>query len=69
MSYEHTAYHLLGFAWDAHAGPDRWHYIMIPLWFPPLLSALLLWLVWRKTRPKSSGKGFPVEVGEKTTKP
>ena len=41
---------------------------MVPLYFPTLLSALLLWLVWRKTRPKYNGKGFPVEVGDKQAK-
>jgi hypothetical protein len=35
--------------------------VLIPLWFPIFLSALLLWLVWRKTRPKYNGKGFPIE--------
>lgn len=34
--------------------------VTIPLWFPTLLSSGLLWLAWRKTRPKP--RGFPVEV-------
>ncbi len=42
-------------------GPD-YVGIFVPLWFPTILSAGCLWLVWRKTRPKYSGKGFPVEV-------
>jgi hypothetical protein len=33
----------------------------IPLWFPTLLSTLLLWFVWRKTRAKPAGGAFPVE--------
>jgi hypothetical protein len=41
---------------------------MIPLWLPTILSAGFLGLVWRKTRPKFSGKGFPVQVGAKPTK-
>ena len=40
----------------------------MPLWFPTTLSAGLLWLVWRKTRPKYTGKGFPVEPAAKPTK-
>jgi hypothetical protein len=28
-------------------------------------SATLLWLVWRKTRPKYNGKGFPIEPTSK----
>jgi hypothetical protein len=39
--------------------------LTVPLWFPTLLSSLLLWLVWRKTRPKYGGRGFPVEVAGK----
>jgi hypothetical protein len=41
-----------------------------PFWFPTLLSAVLFWLVWQKTRPKYNVSGFPVEVAEKgATKP
>lgn len=37
--------------------------MLIPLWFPTLLSALLLWFAWRKTRPKNDPKRcFTVEV-------
>jgi hypothetical protein len=32
-----------------------------PLWFLACLSGLLLWLAWRKTRPKVKGRAFPVE--------
>jgi hypothetical protein len=39
--------------------------IAIPMWFPTFLSAALLWLLWRKTRPKFNGKGFPVEPSAK----
>jgi hypothetical protein len=51
----------LGFAympWDIRG---EWN-ATVPLWFPTLLSALLLWFVWRKTRPAYNGRGFPVEV-------
>jgi hypothetical protein len=60
--YDATPYHLLGFAWQPRILPDDLQFVMIPLWFPTLLSALVLWLVWCKTRSKDSGKGFPVEV-------
>ena len=33
----------------------------IPFWFPSLLSAALLWFVWRQTR-LIEWRGFPVEV-------
>jgi hypothetical protein len=54
-------YQFVGFV--AHRGYDS--YIIIPLWFPTLLSAALLWLVWRKTRPNYNGRGFPVEPARK----
>jgi hypothetical protein len=67
--YENTAYHLLGFAWQSRTNPWEHRYMAIPLWFPTALFAGLLWLVWRKTRPKYNGKGFPVEIGEKAANP
>jgi hypothetical protein len=36
--------------------------VTVPLWFPTLLSALLLWFVWRKTGAKPIGGAFPVEI-------
>jgi len=33
-----------------------------PFWFPSLLFAVLLWFIWRQTRPKTEARGFPVEV-------
>jgi hypothetical protein len=50
--------HGLGFC---HFTTDRMYAVTIPLWFPTLLSAALLWLVWRKTKPRTMGQGFPVE--------
>lgn len=70
--YERNKYHFAGFAFNPSRGPLRssgWS-TLIPLWFPTLLFALLLWLVWRKTRPKYNGRGFPVEAaGKEATKP
>jgi hypothetical protein len=63
-------YHFIGFGF-LHF-PRSWE-LQFPLWFPTTLSAGCLWLVWRKSRPKYSGKGFPVEVGggggKEATKP
>jgi hypothetical protein len=52
---------VFGFASDTDTG--AWHdkEFFMPFWFPTLLSALLLRVLWRKTRPKYSGKSFPVE--------
>ena len=65
LRYEMSDHHLLGFAYQAVVEPAGVGYrssvgcVFIPLWFPTLLSTLLLWLVWRKTRPRTVG--FPVE--------
>jgi hypothetical protein len=57
-------HHFLGFSYDR--GPFDW-YVAIPVYFPTLLSALLLWFVWRKTRAKGTGVGFPIEPSAKAT--
>ncbi len=68
QEYPLTQYHWAGLAlWTGMVGPPdgKGCLVHIPLWFPTLLSALLLWLVWRKTRPKYNGRGFPVEAAGK----
>jgi hypothetical protein len=61
---------LLGFGYEAPPGAAPGWAVWIPMWFPTVLSALLLWLVWRKTRPAYNGRGFPVESpGKEATKP
>jgi hypothetical protein len=62
--YEGATYHFLGFGWRSGT-LTNYHLLMIPLWFPTLLSALLLALVWRKTRTKIIGRGYPVEPAPK----
>ena len=54
------AYGTMGPLWVGGAAVGWEAYV--PLYFPTLLSALLLWLVWRKTKTKYSGKAFPVET-------
>ena len=49
----------LGFT--VFAPGNRW-VIEVPFWFPTVLGALGLVWVWRKTRPRAEGRGFPVEV-------
>jgi hypothetical protein len=66
--YQHAFYHFIGFAYDPKKEALE-TMVLIPLWFPTLLFALLLWLVWRKTRGKGPGRGFPVEVGKKAEGP
>jgi len=47
------------------AAAERW-IAAIPFWFPILIFSVVLFLVWRKTRPKiKAGGAFPVEVVEK----
>jgi hypothetical protein len=64
--YQETDFRGLGFAYRGYesgslGGPTRVRQIWIPLWFPTLVSTLLLFLVWRKTRPKYHGNAFPIE--------
>jgi hypothetical protein len=44
---------------------DQWA-VAIPFYFPTTISAALLWLVWRKTRPAVKGRAFPVELEKPT---
>jgi hypothetical protein len=66
--YRDSPYHGLGFAFEPQFphGPAAigltGSFLFIPLWFPTLISAGLLWLVWRKTRKTYPGGGFPVEI-------
>jgi hypothetical protein len=39
------------------------HGIVVPIWFPTILFALLLWFLWRKSRARP--RGFPVVTLEK----
>ena len=40
----------------------QFRFVAVPFWLLTPLSAILLWLVWRKTRPKVKGRAFPVEL-------
>ena len=59
-AYKRAKHHLLGFAYRSSS--SRSWYLLVHMWFPTLLSALLLCFVWRKTRAKPIGGAFPVEV-------
>jgi hypothetical protein len=60
--YESVPHRFMGFGfmWVRSGGPGGWD-VFIPMYFPTLVSALLLWFVWRKTRAMPVGGGFPVE--------
>ena len=73
--HENARYHFMGFAFDraggqALGGLPGWPIwaVWVPLYFPTLLSALLLWFVWRKTRAKPIGGAFPVEPAKAEVK-
>jgi hypothetical protein len=50
-----------GFRYSDYLGITRSHDLVFPVWFPTLLLAALGGFVWRKTRYKGPGRGFPVE--------
>ena len=58
-----TDYRFLGFS------IIPWLFVSFPLWFPTLLSALLLWFIWRKTPAERNSRGFPVAPTAKANKP
>ena len=65
---KYMSYHFLGFAVMPYhdvrvlGRTFSWGEAMFPLWFPALLSGLLLWFVWRMTRPKiPMERAFPLE--------
>jgi len=62
-----TVHDLAGFSWrrGGEMGGGTSYHVWIPLWFPTLVSSLLLSFVWRKTRENTVGKAFPVEAGAK----
>lgn len=64
-------YYFGDLTWGFHCGPipawDPSYLISFPLWLPTLAMGMLCWLVWRRTPPKSSAKGFPVEMKNNTT--
>ena len=71
-AYQKTTHHFAGFVVDwPHLEPADHQFhpfwlLVIPLWAPTLLSALLLWFLWRKTKPKDVGRAFPVEIAATT---
>ena len=60
----HSTYHCVGFSWHR---PSWGMYASVPLWFPTLLSGGVFWFVWRKSRVKGIGSGFPIEPIAKVT--
>jgi hypothetical protein len=65
--YRQTQCHFMGFGYDPLIRIPGWgehRHLLLPLWFPTALSALLLWFVWCKTRRNPAAKGFPVEAVE-----
>ena len=54
---------------DKSPSPLLWG-VSIPYWFLVFISAVLLWLVWRKTRPKPDPRtAFPVELAKRSETP
>ena len=49
----------LGFAYKVE---PHLYTLVAPYWFLILVFSGVLWIVWRRTRPKPKGGAFPVEV-------
>jgi hypothetical protein len=61
--YFTAEYRFAGFSYSCDPGVFRSSFQMsIPLYFPTLLGAFLLWFVWRKTGVRSAGGAFPAET-------
>jgi hypothetical protein len=64
--YSRLDWRFAGFAAGRYPVPEGHRIVVVPLWCVVLPAAGLLWWVWRKTRPRFNGRGFPVEpVGGK----
>ena len=55
--FTYSKFRFLGFYFNN----GKAQFVSIPLWFTTILAAGLLWLVWRKTKPKPNGHAFPIE--------
>ena len=53
--------HFLGFAFDPLWDEVR-SFMILPMWYPTAISALILLFAWRRTRRRKLLKAFPVEV-------
>ena len=50
---------ILGFGYGSMPSS---HQVEVPYWFLIVIFSVVLFFVWRKTRPKPQGGAFPVEV-------
>jgi hypothetical protein len=54
-----------GFAYVRMKGISTMGRVVVPLWFPTVLAAGAVCLLWRRTRGPGEGSGFPVEFDAK----
>ncbi len=61
---------ILGFAYS-HTSTrlDTYYLLGVPWWFLILVFSAILYLVWRKTRPRRTGRAFPVELTAPRSEP
>jgi hypothetical protein len=58
----------LGFYAGRWRGEPDTLLLIFPLWLPSVMLSGLNWFVWRKTRAKYNGRGFPVEPTQSPAK-
>jgi len=58
-----SAHYFLGFLYDNMRNPLRTYIVGVPFWFLTVVTVLVLFYVWRRTRHKPNpATAFPVEM-------
>ena len=61
QEYADSQFHFVGFAFDHRHVALNVTALWIPLWFPTVVVAVLLFFSWRKPRLRSAATAFPIE--------
>ena len=55
---------VLGLGYEHLPENGEIYVVFVPYWFLILIFLMILFFVWRKTRPQVKGRAFPVEVSK-----